>query len=115
VRLPEAVGYTSLYFMTGMFSNALLLQIGLDAKMNSNFYGYAYMPASGVFYLQDDKKFGFYPYLGFFVSAKIKRFRIFAKVSNYGSLFMKPTYFSLYRLPDNPLAFNFGISWEFYD
>ncbi len=115
VRLPEVAGYTSLYFMTGMFSNALLLQIGLDAKMNSNFYGYAYMPSSGVFFLQDEKKFGFYPYLGFFVGAKIKRFRIFAKVSNYGSLFMKPTYFTLYRLPDNPLAFNFGISWEFYD
>ena len=115
VRLPEVVGYTSLYFMTGMFSNALTLQIGLDAKMNSNFYGYAYMPATSVFYLQDDKKFGFYPNLGLFVGAKIKRFRIFAKLSNYGALFMKPTYFTLYRLPDNPLAFNFGISWEFYD
>ncbi|MBO7480542.1 MAG: hypothetical protein J6T63_00325 [Bacteroidales bacterium] len=115
VRLPNVVGYTSLYFMTGMFSNALTLQIGLDAKMNSNIYGYAYMPATSVFYLQDDKKFGFFPNLGVFVGAKIKRFRIFAKLSNYGSLFMKPTYFSLYRLPDNPLAFNFGISWEFYD
>ena len=115
VRLPEVVGYTSLYFMTGMFNNALTLQVGLDAKMNSNFYGYAYMPATSVFYLQDDKKFGFFPNLGVFIGAKIKRFRIFAKLSNYGSLFMKPTYFTLYRLPDNPLAFNFGISWEFYD
>ncbi len=115
VRLPELVGYTSLYFMTDMFNKALTLQIGLDAKMNSNFYGYAYMPATAVFYLQDDQKFGFYPNLGFFVGAKIKRFRVFAKLSNYNSLFMKPTFFSLYRLPDNPFAFNFGISWEFYN
>ena len=115
VRLPELVGYTSLYFMTDMFSKALTLQIGLDAKMNSNFYGYAYMPATAVFYLQDDQKFGFYPNLGFFVGAKIKRFRVFAKLSNYNSLFMKPTFFSLYRIPDNPFAFNFGISWEFYN
>ncbi len=115
VRLPEAVGYTSLYFMTGMFHNALTLQVGLDAKMNSNFYGYAYMPSTGVFYLQDDKKFGFFPNLGVFIGAKIKRFRVFAKLSNYAATFMKPTFFSLYRLPDNPMAFNFGISWEFYD
>ncbi len=115
VRLPEAVGYTSLYFMTGMFHDALTLQVGVDAKMNSNFYGYAYMPATGVFYLQDDQKFGFYPNLGVFIGAKIKRFRIFARLSNYNSLFMKPTFFSLYRIPENPMAFNFGISWEFYD
>ena len=115
VRLPELCGYTSLYFMTNMFHNALTLQIGVDAKMNSNFYGYAYMPATAVFYLQDDKKFGFYPNLGVFVGAKIKRFRIFAKLSNYNSTFMKPTFFSLYRLPENPMAFNFGISWEFYN
>ena len=115
VRLPELCGYTSLYFMTNMFHDALTLQIGVDAKMNSNFYGYAYMPATAVFYLQDDKKFGFYPNLGVFVGAKIKRFRIFAKLSNYNSTFMKPTFFSLYRLPENPMAFNFGISWEFYN
>jgi len=115
VRLPELVGYTSLYFVSGVFNNALTLQIGLDAKMNSNFYGYAYMPATAVFYLQDEMKFGFYPNLGVFVGAKIKRFRVFAKLSNYNSTFMKPTFFSLYRLPDNPMAVNFGISWEFYD
>lgn len=115
VRLPEAVAYTSLYFKTEMFHNALTLQVGIDAKFNSNFYGYAYMPATAVFYLQDEKKFGSYPNLGFFIGAKIKRFRIFAKLSNFNSTFMKPTYFSLYRLPDNPFAFNYGISWEFYD
>ena len=115
VRLPEVVAYSSLYFKTGMFHDALTLQVGVDAKFNSNFYGYAYMPATAVFYLQDEMKFGSYPNLGFFIGAKIKRFRIFAKLSNFNSTFMKPTYFSLYRLPDNPFAFNFGISWEFYD
>lgn len=115
VRLPDLVGYTSLYFMSGMFKNALTLQIGIDAKINSKFYGYAYMPSTSVFYLQDEHKFGYYPNLGVFVGTKIKRFRIFAKLSNFNSTFMKPTYFSLHRLPENPLAFNFGISWEFYD
>lgn len=115
VRLPEAVAYSSLYFKSGMFHNALTIQVGFDAKFNTYFYGYAYMPATATFFLQDDSKVGMYPNLGFFIGAKIKRFRIFAKLSNFNASFMKQTYFSLYRLPDNPLAFNFGISWEFYD
>ncbi len=115
VRLPDFVAYSSLFFKTDMFKNALVLQIGIDAKFNTNFYGYAYMPATGVFYLQDDRKVGNYPNLGAFLGAKIKRFRIFGRLSNWNSSFMAPTFFSLYRLPDNPLAFNFGISWEFYD
>ena len=115
VRLPDVVAYSSLYFKTGMFHDALTLLVGIDAKFNTKFYGYAYMPATAVFYLQDDMEIGNYPNLGFYIGAKIKRFRVFAKLSNFNSTFMKPTFFSLYRLPDNPFAFNYGISWEFYD
>ena len=115
VRLPDFVAYSSIFFKTEMFKNALVLQIGIDAKFNTNCYGYAYMPATGVFFLQDEKKIGNYPNLGAYVGAKIKRFRLFAKLSNWDSSFMPQTYYSLYRIPDNPMAFNFGISWEFYD
>lgn len=115
VRLPEFVAYSSVFFKTDMFKNALVLQIGIDAKFNTSCYGYAYMPATGIFYLQDEKKFGNYPNLGVYIGAKIKRFRIFAKLSNWNSTFMPQTFYSLHRIPDNPMAFNFGISWEFYD
>lgn len=115
VRLPDFVAYSSVFFKTDLFKNALELQVGIDVKFNTNCYGYAYMPATGFFYLQDNKKFGCYPNLGVYVGAKIKRFRIFAKLSNWNSAFMAPTFYSLYGIPDNPLAFNYGISWEFYD
>lgn len=115
VRLPEFVAYSSLFFKTTMFKNALVLQIGIDAKFNTKTYGYAYMPATSVFYLQDEQKIGSYPNLGAFLGAKIKRFRIFGRLTNWNAGFMPQTYFSLYRIPENPLAFNFGISWEFYD
>ena len=115
VCLPDVVAYSSLFFKTDMFNKALALQIGLDAKFTSNYYGYAYMPATGVFYIQNEKKFGCYPNLGVYVGAKIKRFRVFGKLSNYNSSFMQPRFYSLHRIPENPMAFNFGISWEFYD
>lgn len=115
IRLPSIIAYTSLYFMAPLFKGAIDLQIGVEAKFTDKFYGYGYIPATGVFYIQDDYKTGNYPNLGAYVGAKIKRFRIFARLSNFSSLFMPQNYFLLYRLPENPLSFNFGISWEFYD
>jgi hypothetical protein len=91
-----------------------LLQLGFDIKYNSSIYGYAYMPALGAFYLQNYGKTGNYPNAGFYGVVKIKRLRGFVKISNFNSTFMPHSYL-LYKIPENPLSFNFGISWEFYD
>ena len=113
--LPQFLGYTSIYYQRPLFKKALLFQIGIDCKFSSEIYGFAYMPATGVFYLQNDKKFGNYPNLGAHICAKIKRFRGFLNLSNINSLLMKRNYYLLYQIPDNPFGFHFGISWEFYD
>ncbi|MDD3739980.1 MAG: hypothetical protein PHH30_01950 [Bacteroidales bacterium] len=115
IPLPDLIGYTSFYFKRDIFKHALTLQLGFDVKYHNAIYGYAYMPALGVFYLQNDKKFGNYPNAGFYGVIKVKRFRGFVKISNFNSTFMPHTYYLLYKIPDNPLSFNFGISWEFYD
>jgi len=115
IPLPEFIGYSSFYFKRNMFKNALLLQLGFDVKYHSSVNGYAYMPALGAFYLQNNSIFGNYPNAGFYGVVKIKRLRGFVKISNFNSTFMPHTYYLLYRIPDNPLSFNFGISWEFYD
>jgi hypothetical protein len=113
--LPQFLGYTSFYYQRPLFKNALLLQVGIDCKFSSAIYGYGYMPATGVFYLQNENKFGNYPNIGAFFEAKIKRFRGFVKVSNVSSFVMKRNFYLLDKIPDNPFAFSFGISWEFYD
>ena len=113
--LPNILGYSSFYFQRPLFKKAMIFQVGIDCKFSSAIYGYGYMPASGIFYLQTDKKFGNFPNLGAHVEAKIKRFRGFLKVTNITGLFMKRNYYLLYQIPDNPFAFNFGIAWEFYD
>ena len=115
IPLPELVAYSSFYYKTPMFKNALTLQLGFDVKYHSKINGYAYMPAIGAFYLQNNKEFGNYPNASFYGVVKIKRMRGFLKVSNFNSMFMAPTYYLLYKIPDNPFSINFGISWEFYD
>ena len=113
--LPEFVAYSNFYFQSYMFSNALFLQLGIDAKFHTSIYGYAYMPSTGAFYLQNNERFGNYPYACVYGSVKIKRLRGFVKLSNFNSTFMIRNYYLLYKIPDNPMSFNFGISWEFYD
>lgn len=113
--LPAFIGYSSLYLKKSVFKNAMQLQLGFDVKYHSSIYGYAYMPATGVFYLQNNSKFGSYPNAGIFGVVKIKRLRGFVKLSNFNSYFMPRDYLLLYKIPDNPFSFNFGISWEFYD
>ena len=115
VPLPEFVGYTNFYFKKWIFSNAMQIQLGFDVKYHSSIYGYAYMPAIGAFYLQNNREFGNYPNAGIYAGVKIKRLRGFLKVSNFNSIAMPKDYYLLYAIPDNPFTFNFGISWEFYD
>jgi hypothetical protein len=113
--LPAFVAYSNLYFKRPLFKNVLTLQIGIDMKFHTKIYGYAYMPSTEAFYLQNNKEFGNYPYTGAYINVKIKRFRGFIKVANVNSFIMPRTYYLLYNIPDNPFSFNFGISWEFYN
>jgi hypothetical protein len=113
--LPSFVAYSNIYFKKSLFKNALTFQIGIDMKFHTNIYGYSYMPSTETFYLQNQEKFGNYPYTSAYINIQIKRFRGFVKVSNVNSFFMSRTYYLLHKIPDNPFAFNFGISWEFYN
>ena len=115
VPLPEFVGYSSLYFKSPLFHNAMILQVGFDVKYHSAVYGYAYNPALSAFYQQTSAKFGNYPNAAFNLAVKVKRLRGFVRLSNFNSYFMPKTYFLTDKIPDNPFSFNFGISWEFYD
>lgn len=115
VNLPSLITHESFFFSLDLFKKALETQIGIDLFYNTSYYANAYMPATGMFYLQNQKQIGNYPYLDFFLSMKIKTARIFFKYEHFNSAFMGNTYYSTlhYPMPDN--AFKFGISWKFFD
>lgn len=113
--VPQLSGNSNLYFQHYIFDNNLLLQIGLDFWYHSEVYGPAYMPATGLFYLQNQRKTGNYFLLDAYASFKVKRLRAFFRMGNISSTFMPRNYFNMLHYPDRPMAFNFGISWEFYD
>ena len=75
----------------------------------------AYMPATGVFHLQDEYDVGGYPFLDVFLAFRVKRTRIFAILSTIscrvwvllGITILRPT-----RYPMKPRHFRFGTGLD---
>jgi len=115
LSLPLLGAYSSLYFQSPLFKKVLILQIGVDMTYFSSAFGYAYMPATGIFYRNTEKKYGNYFVFDAYASIKVKRFRAFVKASHLNDFFMPSNYYGLLHYPADPFSVNFGISWEFYN
>lgn len=114
IHLPQFVTEHSLYYESRWFKKAVDVQLGFDVTYFSFYYADAYMPALGLYYLQDKKKIGNYPYIDFFFSMKIKRARIFFKTEHINSGFTGAYYLAPnYPAPDR--SFKVGIKWVFFD
>jgi outer membrane receptor protein involved in Fe transport len=113
--LPEYTLEHSLFYENDIFNRAARIQIGASVFYSSAYYADAYMPATAQFYLQDNKKYGNYPYIDFFVNAKVKNVRVFFKIDHLNSGWMGNTYIPVQNYPMNGRAFKVGFSWRFFD
>ena len=115
IRLPKLVLEHSLFYENSLLKKALRIQIGASLFFVSEYYSNSYMPATSQFYLQDNKKYGNYPFIDFFINAKIKSVRIFFKIDHLNSGWMENKYQITPGYPMNDRAFKLGISWRFDD
>lgn len=117
LRLPLVAFYTSNYWKQQLFKGALIGDLGFDFYYTSKYKASAYMPATGIFHLQDEYNVGGYPFLDVFLTIRIKRTRIFVSYNNllYGLRFIGNNYFTAYNYPMKPRNFRVGLVWTFYD
>lgn len=115
IRLPKFILEHSLYYENDFFKGAMRMQIGVSVFYNSAYYANSYMPATGQFYLQDNMKYGNYPFIDFFINARIKTVRVFIKIDHLNSGLMGGNYILTPHYPMNPRAFKLGVSWRFFD
>lgn len=116
--LPSFTGLQSSYFESWVVPDVLLMQLGYDVRYFTSYYAYAYMPATGVFHLQQEEKLGNYPFFNAFVDFKLKRMHISVTGESLHSLLngrLEKKYFTVYRYPLNEARIKVGISWAFYD
>lgn len=114
LHLPEWSAYVSSYYQF-YWSKVLFTQIGADLRYNTAYYADDYAPSTGLFYLQNDKKYGDYPYIDIYASVRLKRTRVFFKYFNVGSHFLDGVYMTVPHYPMNRATFRLGVSWAFYD
>jgi len=118
IPLPAFAGYQSTYFESWLVKSVLTMQLGWDVCYHTGYYAYAYMPSTGMFYLQEDRKVGNYPFFDFFLNFQIKRGRVFIRTDGINTLFSQhigKENFMVYRYPTNDFRMKFGFSWLFYD
>ena len=117
LRLPLAAFYTSNYWKQPLAKGALVTTVVFDLYYTTKYLASAYMPPTGVFYLQDERDVGGYPFLDVFLAFRIARTRIFVSYNNllHGGEFLGNNYFTTYRYPMKPRHFRLGLVWTFYN
>ena len=115
IRVPDFMARISIYPTLSLFKNAAVFQPGIDILYTTSYYASAYMPALRMFYLQDEKKIGNYPYIDVFANLMVKRFRIFVKYEHLNDLWGENRYYMIPHYPAQGSALKFGLSWSFYD
>ncbi|MBS1634699.1 MAG: hypothetical protein JST26_02175 [Bacteroidetes bacterium] len=115
VRIPSWAARSALYYQGNLFRKSLWLQIGFQGEYYSRFTSYAYMPATNVYYLQSTNRAGNYPFIDFFLTARIKPVRFFVKIDHVfqGLLGTNYSLGSGYLQADR--TFKFGVNWVFFD
>jgi len=115
IRIPNFSCYSSDFFAFGLAKKVLTVEVGFDLYYYTGYKGYAYMPSSGMFYNQDTRKIGNYPYFDAFLTAKLKRTRFFVKYDHFNAGLMGKDYFNVLHYPMPGGKFRWGLSWIFYD
>lgn len=114
--VPLISAYVSYFFRFDVVKKVLNMEVGLDGRYQTKYYGFGYNPAIAQFYNQREKQFGGHPYVDAFVSAKWKRMRILIKLQHWNTnLFGNRDYFMALHYPQNRMMLKFGFSWSFYD
>jgi hypothetical protein len=115
-RLPKWFSKNSLYFSGKVFKKRMLLNAGVDFRINSEFRPDGYHPLSWQFHLQDSLSQKPYPWIDLFASFKVQSFRGFVRYENCVTWWDKTQVF--YQTASHPHPFGalrFGIAWRFMD
>ena len=116
IPVPQFITANTVAIKTKFFKKALTMKTGFDFYYWTKFYVPAYMPEPGVFYKQNNKKYGDYPFVDVFLQFDFKRMQVFFKYSHASYYVTSSKYFqSVESYPLDKPAFSYGLSWYFYN
>lgn len=115
IHIPNLISKASIYYDGPVFRNKAFMECGTSVFYFSNYYANAYMPSTGVFYLQDEIEVGHYPIIDLFLNLKIKDLTLELKFEHINSGLMGFNYFYIPNYPIADRNLRFGVNWKFMD
>lgn len=119
MSLPEYNLYQSLFYeRLSKFKNTggeLLWQVGIDYRFASKYKADAYMPVLGLFHRQYELEQEAFNRFDIFINLTIKKVRLYFKYSYINSALSEKYYFNSPFYPSPEPAFQFGLTWMFYN
>lgn len=115
LRLPTVVNRSGIFGQWQIFEGALKAYTGIESLAYSEYRANRYNPATGVFYLQNDRAIGNFLYLNAVAGFRISSAQIYVVVENLGEGLLDRAY---YAAPYYPLAdrtIHLGIRWRFFN
>jgi len=115
MAIPKFTTRQSMFFRFPLFNKRMQLQTGVEAMYVSDYFAPNYIPAIGEFVIQNNKKYGNFVYVNYFIGFKVKQFNAMLKVQNVAKGLLGYNYMMMpqYPLPDR--LFKLAISWRFYN
>ncbi len=114
LNVPELTTRNTLYFSSHLFKKAMYLQTGVTLNYFTKYYMNGYNPVLAEFYVQNEREFGEFPRLDFFINAKIRQTRIFLKAEHFNSSLTGYNYYAAPNYPYRDFTVRFGLVWNFF-
>lgn len=114
LNVPQVITRNTLYYANHVFKKAMYLQTGVTFNYFTKYNMNAYDPLLAEFYVQNNKEYGGFPRLDFFVNAKVRQTRIYLKAEHINAAFTGYNYYSAPNNPYRDFSIRFGLVWNFF-
>lgn len=113
--LPDFVTRNSLYFEFHLFKRVLKCLAGAEMKYFTAYNSPSYDPATGRFFVANERAIGNYPLIDVFANFELRSARIFLKYEHVNEGLNGYDFFAApgYAFPDRVLRV--GITWRFFN
>lgn len=115
-RIPAFYANSKFYVDSPFFDDNVVVQMGIDVRYHSSYFGEAYFAGFQQFHLQNEFEIYAYPVFDFFLNFRINRTNVLLKYNHFNSGLMRQEgYFVTPDYTGYKSFFDLGITWYLFD
>ena len=115
MHLPLLLGHLKIGYSQPVFHKVATLHPSITVRYFTKYYADAYMPATRIFYLQNEVAIGNYPFIDLALALNVKKAHIFLAYSNMFQLTGNYNSFIAPHYPMRDSKIFIGINWRLFN